>query len=328
MSDFIGRQLEVGVSVEAVRGTAETVATEWLKKISMTVVPRTTKVNDESTRNVLADSLGTRITQKWVEGDLNGNLHADSLGYFLYNIYGQEAVETVEAGVYEHTFSEVTSVTKPSLTLFGKEAGVQQSVFSNCMVGSFELSASPDQYVSFSSSFVGVESASNADTPSYATTYDFVGRDLTLKVAETEAGLAEATALPIKDLTLTWDMALINDFVLGQYTPQDVFNSQVGIEGSFTVNFTDTNWLTLFTTDAYRYFLIEITGSQTIGDASNPKITVLLNRVAVTDRTREDSAGDLVTETITFKAFYNQTDAQQSEVEVVNVTPNYDLSIS
>jgi hypothetical protein len=328
MADFIGRQLEVGVGVEATRGTAETTASQWLKKISMTVVPRATKTNDESTRNVLADSLGTRLTQLWVEGDLNGNIHADPIGFFFYNIYGVESVSTVEAGVYSHEFSEVTSVTKPSLTLFGKEAGVNQAVFSNCMVGSFEISAAPDQYVSFNSSFTGIESASNADTPSYNTEYDFVGRDVTLKVATTEAGLVGATALPLKDVTISWDLGLIPDFVLGQYTPQDVFNSQTAIEGSFTINYTASTWETLFRTDAYRYFLIEITGTQTIGLVSNPKISILLNKVAITDRTREDSAGDLVTESVTFKAYYNDTDSQQSETTVVNVTPNYDLSLS
>jgi hypothetical protein len=328
MADFIGRQIEAGVAVEAVRGTAQSVATEWFKKISMTIYPRATKTNDESTRNVLADSLGTRLTQKWIEGDLNGNLHADAVGFFLYNIYGSEAVSTLETGVYEHVFSEVTDVTKPSLTLFGKEDGVNQARFSNCMVGTFELTAAPDQYVAFSSSFTGVETSSNADTPSYATTYDFVGRDVSLKVATTEAGLPGATAIKLKDVTLTWDLGLIPDFVLGQYTPQDVFNTQTAIEGSFTVNMTNTDWLTLFTTDAYRYMQITIEGTQTIGTTNNPTLVILLNAVAITDRTREDSAGDLVTESVTFKAFYNETDGQQSQVTLTNVTPNYDLSLS
>lgn len=326
--DFIGRQIEVGVAVETVRGTAESTATDWLKKISMTVIPRATKTNDESTCNVLADSLGTRLTQLWIEGDVNGNVHADPIGFFFYNLYGSEAVSTVEAGVIEHTFTEDTTVTKPSLTLFGKEDTVDQTTFSNCMVGSFELTAAPDQYVAFNSSFVGVESASNADTPAYATeAYDFVGKDVVVKVADTEAGLTGATALPLKDVNISWETGLINDFVLGQYTPQDVFNSQTAIEGSFTVNYTNSDFLDLFVTDAYKYLEITITGTQTIGAASNPTITILLNRVAVTERTREDSAGDLVTENVTFKAFYNKTDGQQSQVELINVTDKYDPSL-
>lgn len=326
--EFIGRQIEVGVAVEATRGTAESAATDWLKKISMTVTPRATKTNDESTCNVLADSLGTRLTQLWIEGDVNGNVHANSIGYFFYNLYGTEAVSTVEAGVIEHTFTEDVTVTKPSLTLFGKEDTVDQSTFSNCMLGSLELTAAPDQYVAFSSSFMGVAAASNADAPSYATAVsDFVGKDVVVKVAATEAGLTGAAALPLKDVSISWDTGLVNDFVLGQYTPQDVFNTQTAIEGSFTVNFTDTSFLDLFTTDAYRYMEITITGTQTIGSASNPTITILLNQVAITERTREDSAGDLVTESVSFKAFYNKTDAQQSQVELINVTDKYDPSL-
>lgn len=328
MTDFIGRQLEAGVAVEATRGTAEATASEWFKKISMTVVPRATKTNDESTRNVLADSLGTRLTQLWVEGDLTGNVHADSIGYFFYNIYGAEAVSTVEAGVYEHEFSEVTTVTKPSLTLFAKEGNNNQDRFSNCMVGSLELTAAPDQYVAFNSSFTGVAATSNADTPSYGTTYDFVGRDVSMKVATTEGGLVVATPITLKELSISWDLGLVPDFVLGQHTPQDVFNTQTAIEGSFTVNMINTDWLDLFTTDAYRYMEITIEGSQTIGVSSNPTIVLLLNRVAITDRTREDSAGDLVTETVTFKAYYNQADGQQSSLTLINTTPNYDLSLS
>ncbi len=326
--DFIGRQIEVGVAVETVRGTAETVATDWLKKISMTVIPRATKTNDESTCNVLADSLGTRLTQLWIEGDVNGNVHADPIGFFFYNLYGSEAIATVEAGVIDHTFTEDTTVTKPSLTLFGKEDTVEQSSFSNCMVGSFEMTAAPDQYVAFSSSFMGVAAASNADTPAYADdAYDFVGRDVVVKVADTEAGLVAASALPLKDVTVSWDTGLISDFVLGQYVPQDVFNSQTAIEGSFTINYISNTFLDLFTTDAYQYLEITITGDQLIGAASAPTITLLLNKVAITDRTREDSAGDLVTESITFKAFYNKDDAQQSSLVLRNVTDKYDPSL-
>jgi len=322
--EILGRQLECGVSVESVRGVAESAASVWLKKISTTVVERANKVVDESVRNVMADSLGNRIVQKWIEGDIEGNLHANAIGYLLYSLYGAVSPATVESGVYRHTFSDANTILYPSLSLFAKDGAISNLVFSNVMLNSLEISAAVDDYLKVTGSFMGKESGVSTDTPSYETDYDFIGKDITVKFADTEAGLAGATAVQAKDLTVTWSKDLINNFVLGAEKPSDILASKMAIEGSITVDYEDTTYKALYLADSYKYMQITVTGSQTIGAVSHPILQITLHRVAITDWNREDSAADLSTQPITFKAFYNQTDSKQSEVKLTNTVADYE----
>lgn len=326
--EIIGKQIELGIGVESVRGTAKTVAEKWLKKISATIVEKVEKKIDESTFNVLEDSQGTRIVRKWIEGELEGNVHADALGYLLYNLYGSVSSTLVATGVYSHAFSLGNTIQHPSLTLFAKDGANSQETFSNAMLSTLELSIVADDYLKFKAGFMASVLAANSDTPSYNTEYDFVGKDVVVKVATTEAGLTGAAAVKVKELTLTFDKGLVSDQVVGSYNPSDIFNTKMSIEGEMKLNYADDTFKDLFNTDVYRYMSITITGSQTIGTASNPKITLILNKVAVTDWTREDTRDELVPQTIQFKAFYNATDSEQSTATLVNVTSEYDEPIS
>lgn len=329
MAELIGKQIELGVAVENARGVAETTASKWVKKITANIVEKATKTVDESTRNVLADSLGARVTQKWVEGDIEGNLHADVIGYFFYGLFGSEAVSEVQAStVYDHTFTMDNTITHPSLSIFGKDGSAYQNVFSNCMIGSLELTASPDSFVKFTASIIGKEATANTDTASYDTEYDFIGRDVVIKIADTLNGLAQATAIPVKEFNVTFDKGLVADYVLGSYNPDDIYNTQMNIEGEVTLNLSDATYKTLMLGDTYKYMSVAITGTQTIGSASNPTITFTFYRVSVLEWSRDDNASELVPQTIKFKAFYNETDSSQAQVVLRNLTDKYDPTIS
>lgn len=328
MSEIIGRQIEVGVGVEETRGTAQSTAEKWIKKINATIVERSEKAIDESTRNVLADSLGARVTKKWVEGDLEGNVHADAIGYLLYNIYGAVSSAVVSGSVYDHTFSLANSIQHASLSIFAKDGSVDQNVFSNCMINTLELSASVDEYVKFTASFMGKTATTNTDTPSYDTEYDFIGRDISIKFADTEVGLGTATAIKAKDITITFDQGLISDFVFGSYNPDDVYNAKMSIEGEFTLNYDDQTFKDLYLADTYKYMQITIQGEADLGGSTYPTITLVLNRTQIMDWNREGGADELVTQPISFKAFYNETDSEQSSLVLRNLTTEYDTPIS
>lgn len=324
MPEIIGRQIELGLAVEAVRGTPQAVAETWIKKISAGIVERSEKKADESTRNVLEDSLNARIVKTWIEGDIEGNIHADAVGYFLYNLYGAVVSTLGNPGVYSHVFNIGQSIEHPSLTVFAKDGGVQQFAYSNAMLSSFELTASVDDYVKFTASVMGKDAVVNADTPSYATEYDFIGCDIVVKFADTEAGLVAATPIKPKDLTLTWDTGLITDHVLGSCPPDDIYNAKMQLEGEFNLNFDDTTFKDLYLGNTNKYMEVTITNPADIGSGDNPTITVLLNQVQIMDWNREDSTDDLVVQPVSFKAFYNEADGKQSQLTLQNNTVEYD----
>ncbi len=323
MSEIIGRQLEIGVSVEQSRGVPQGAAEKWVKNMTASVIEKAENVIDESSHGSIADSDGKRVVKKWAEGDIEGNVHADAIGYFLYNIYGSVSSSFVASGVYNHAFSDNNSIQHPSLALFAKDGSVQQRVFGNAMINTLEISATSDEIVSFTASFIADVGSVNADTPGYDCEYDFIGRDVTIKLADTEAGLVGATATKIKELTITFDQGVVADHVLGQYNPEDIFNTKKSIEVAINKNYVDTTFEDLYSSSNAKYMLITIEGEANIGTNNKPTITLLLNKAQVTEWERSGAADEIVVEDITIKAFYNCTDGQQSEMTLKNKTPEY-----
>jgi hypothetical protein len=322
--EIIGREIEFGIATEATRGTAETVADKWARKVTASVVERATHAVDDTTRGRLEDGEGRRKVQSHIEGDVEGILHADVLGWLLSNIYGVVVSTQVTGAIYSHAFSLGQNIQHQSLTLFAKDGAVQQSTFSNAMINTLEISAAVDDYVRFNASFIASVAASNSDTPSYDTEYDFIARDITVKIADAEAGLSAASAVKIKDLTLSWDQGLIRDHVVGSYTPDDIYNARLLIEGNFTLNFADETFKDLYLGNGAKYMSITIEGVADLGSGNKPTITVVLNKVQFMDWNRSGGANDLVTEPINFRAFYNATDSEQSTVTLKNLTSAYD----
>jgi len=321
--EIVGREIEFGVATEATRGSAETTADKWMRKVTANVVERATHALDDSTRGRLEDGEGRRKVQSYIEGDVEGILHADVIGWLLANIYGVVVTSTVTGSVKSHLFTLRQNIQHASLTLFAKDGSVQQSTFSNAMINTLEISAAIDEYVRFNASFLASVGASNSATPSYDTEYDFVARDITVKIADTEAGLAGATATKVKDLSVKWDQGLIRDHVVGAYTPDDIYSARLMIDGNFTLNFADETFKDLYLGNSAKYMSITIAGEADLGSGNNPTVTIVLNKVQFMDWNRAGGANELVTEPITFRAFYNPTDSEQSTVTVKNLTASY-----
>lgn len=323
MAEILGRQIEIGLALETTKGTAKTTAQRWLKHVTAGVVSRVEKVTDDSVRGVLEDSEGARVAKKWFDGDVEGILHIDAIGYLLANIYGTVSSGSAVTGTYLHDITLAQSINHISLTLFRKDGSATQKIYGGGIINTLELTASPDDYIRFTANVICANEASNASSPSYSTESDFIGRDVTIKIASSEAGLSAAPALNCKEVTISWDTGAISDFTLGSFSPVN-YNAKMGIEVDITKNFFDTVFEDLFKTETYRYVEIKIIGEASIGSGSvKPTLVLLLNRAQVIEWDREAGADDLSTETIKLKAFYNAADAQQSSIKLTNVTSAY-----
>jgi len=327
--EILGRQIELGVALETTRGTAETTAERWIKNVTASVQERAEHAIDDNSHGSLADSDNRRVTKKWVEGSLEGILQVDVVGYFLYNIFGSISSTNVVTGVYSHEITlDSTTIEHPSLTFFAKDGGVQNLNISNGMISSLEINASMDDYVRFTTNIMASEAEDGSDTPAYSEEQDFVGKDITIKVADTEGGLSGAEAISVKELGLTLDTGAIVDYVLGQYNPEDIYDAKLSIEGNIVKNFKDETYKDLFLGDDAKYMEISIVGSQDIGTTENPSITILLNKVKITGWERSGGNDELVSESLDFKAFYNETDEEMGKITIVNNTAEYDTPIS
>jgi len=326
MSKIIGRNISVGFSVEKVRGTAQATTEKWMKKTTAYILEKAESVIEDSTCGVLEDSFNRRVIKKWVEGSIEGTVQADAIGYILYALFG--TVNTTGSSVYTHVFSVAQNIIHPSLTLFVKNGTIEQKNFAGGMVGTLNITASMDDYVRFNASFIAMSGSADTEAVSCDTEYDFVGKDVTIKVADTEAGLAGATALKVKSVDITFDQGLIPNYVLGAYTPEDINNGKFSVEVALTKDYIDTVFETLYQNDSAKYMSITIEGSQDIGTGSHPTITLLLNKAMVTDWSISGGSDELVQEAITLKAFYNKTDTESCTLTLKNNTAEYSTPVS
>jgi hypothetical protein len=318
MVEFIGRQIEVGIGKETTRGTALANPSRWLRNTKADFMARAEIVNDDTTQGSLSDSVGSRVTKKWFDGDLSGIVHADTLGFYLINIYGTVSRTTLSGSVGRSTFTLAENITHPTLSVFVKD-GAHQKVHNSGVVNTLEITASTDDYVRYTANIIAKDEASNASSPSYSTEYDFIGKDITIKTASSEAGLAGASAIKIKNVSIKYDTGAISDFNFGSQNP-DIYNAKMSIEGTFEKNMVDTTYKDLFQANTAVYMQIMIEGEAVLAGSNKPSYKLVMNKVQVTDWNRQGDADGLVTETVTFKAFLNQADAKQSTAELVNVT--------
>lgn len=324
MSEIIGREIEFGVATEATRGTPETVADKWMRKVNANVVERATHAVDESTRAKFEDGEARRVVQTYVEGEVTGPAHADVIGWLLSNLYGLVVSSNVAGSVYSHVFNLKQNSQHQSLTLFAKDGAVQQLVYDNAMISKLDINVALEDYVRFTATFTAAAGTNNADTPSYDTEYDWIARDVTVKLAETEAGLAGATETKAKALNISFDQGTIRNHVVGAYTPDDIKNTRMMIEGTMTLDFADETFKDYYLGNTDLYMSITIQGEADLGSGNYPTLTVLLYKVQFMDWNRAGDAADLVTQDVAFRAFYNATDGKQSQVTLQNLTSAYD----
>jgi hypothetical protein len=326
MAQIIGRQIELGLAKETTRGTAKTTADRWIKNVTANVVPKAQKVVDNATRGRFEDADQQRLVRQWYEGDVDGIAHADALGWLFLNMYGtvsSVAKSAPNTAVYDHTFSVNQTPQHNSLTLFVKDGGVVQETISNCMIDKLSISATMEEYVRFKATFMGAVGASNSASPSYGTEYDFVGRDITVKMASTSGGLAGATAIPVKSIDINWSQGIKQSYVFGAYTPTDLYNTMLAIDGKMKLDFSDTTYRALWQADTAQYLQIVIQGAATIGTSSNPAISLTLNKAQLSDWNRSGANNDIVEQDISFKGFYNATDSKQSTLILTNLQTSY-----
>ena len=333
MTEFIGREVDFALAVEAQRGVAESAAQRTVRKVTCNLIPRAERVIDDTTFGRLEDAERVRTVRRWSEGDVTGIVHADVIGYDFLNLYGQCSSAPISDGVHGHEFTLAQNIQHPTLTGFVKDGSVRQVKIPGMVISSLELTATTDNYLRYTKNFIGKEGVpDSAELPPLEREYDFVSRDIAVRMApEMDSdGQLDAAPLKLKDLTLTWNPNAAADFVFGSYSPDNIHNKQFSIEGQFTRNFTDETFKDLYESDGFRYMSIDIEGEADITDGGStplrPKIGVLLHKIQITDWNRSSNGDELSTETVNFKAFLNTEDGEQSLVTLQNLTESYEVA--
>ena len=328
-NEIIGRDIEVGLAVGEDAPSAE----HSIQKTTANIMKQVEHAEDDTTRGSIIASKGRRVVQTWLEGNINGIVHIDAVGYFLANLWGTVSSGLVSNGTYTHTISLDDDHYHTPLTLWLKE-GSDVYKGEGVQVNSLELTASVDDYLRYSAELIGTDLSDSTFTPSYIEEKDFIGKDITIKVADTKAGLSGSTAVQAKSVTINQNRNLERNHVFNnEYSPSTIYGPRFETEITMTLNRipgADT-YKDLFEGDGDKYVRITIEGSQDISDNSsdvNPKLQYTFYKTQVTGRSKTDDADALIEEEITIGCYMQDDgatdDGELGEITLLNNTEDYD----
>lgn len=329
MSYLLGESVNIGIGLESTRGTAVSPQAWIAGRTPSGIRPVVDKVLVAETKSSRISSQGSEIIQRRVEGNLEFNLKNETIGWILKALLGtvNSAVKGGESAVYSHEFSiALNNPQNPSLTLALSQPNFQDYKYNLVIPSSLEIATPIDDLATATVEFVGADEATATDySPAFsADDYYFRNHDVTIKIASDVAGLAMASEMKTKEFSLSVVNNARTNQNLGELTPSDVLALMFEITGSMTLDYTNETYHDLYMAGTYRAMEITLTRSDiTIGNASNPSITITLPKVSFEDLSQDRPIDDIVTTSIDFTAHYDNDEASAITVDIVNELSDY-----
>lgn len=324
MSYVIGRNFNIGLAHETVRGTAVYSAyCIWFPKMNLTWDDQIDYAVNNASYGINEDAEGQDITGKKAEGTLEGRIQDLGIGVLLCAALGTETLSTAATSVYDHNFTMLQSSQHPSITILTSGANENSGnghSFARGMLQQLDLSFEINKYAMFKAQFQSDTAAVATNTKSYPVENYFRPQDGSVKIATAISTLGAANAISLRKFSLTLKKNLEEDRVIGSVTATDRLNTEFSAEGSLEIVYTDRSYIdTIMLGDLQKAVRIQFTNtSTTIGTASNPTLTLDLAKVKLQDVARKIDNKSVTTQTIKFKAFYSIADLMMMTCTIRN----------
>jgi hypothetical protein len=319
----LGRTRAVGLGKETTPGTT-VAATHWLPQMDLTIEDRVDRIYDTSGLGTRYGAFAGDTDMERAEGNLNGLIYDRSFGHIALAAMGSvsSANHGTATGARVHTFSVGASL--PTYTLALKD-GNEDVRAGYGMLNSLEISVEQGQYAGFTSSWLARKSASASNTVSYLTENRFRPQDVVVKIASTVGGLAGATALRVKSLTLSINNNLITEPSLGTTSP-DYYPGVVETSISLGRVYLDTTLKALVFGTTQQAMSITFTRSDVsigTGTPTNPSISFVFEPGFFSEWGREGGLDDLKQESVSFQPIYSTSASKQFSLVITNMENSY-----
>jgi hypothetical protein len=326
MSKYIGRLIKVGIAKETVRGTAVD-PSYYLPIMKAEHGDKAEHAMNEAGFGTISDAVGSEVVKVNGEGGFSAYIGDKHFGLILYAMLGTKGV----AGygglgndlVYTHTFTLLENALHPSLTLAVVE-DIKSQRFALGMLDALEMKFERGKILEYTAGFRSKKGVDQVLTPALPAENIFRPQDFHLYFASAYSGLGAASETPVKMASLKVEKSVEDDDVLGSDTPQDINNKELKITGSITLLYdadTFRQYNLVGTTKAMRMQLAN-TGV-VIGSALNPTMNIDFAKVVFNDYSRDTTLGNLVQQTIGFKAVYSTSDSKVGQATLTNLVASY-----
>ena len=325
MAKFIGRQAAVGIGKENSRGTA-VAPTFWVPKNPLSDVDDKVKtVKNETAIARMESSDGYAVIGKHGELGWSTKLFDSSTGLLFLSLMGSVssvAKSAPNAAVYDHTFSILQNTQKPSLTVAYKDPNVDRAL-PNAIVSEITIKGEVNNYIMIDVKTMSRQSASATNTISFTDEKHFVPQNFTFKIASTQAGLTAASAVPIRNFSITLKNNAMLEEVLGNVSVNDVLSQSFDVNGSITLVHNATTYSDLQNNGTVQAMRLDLLSTETIGTSSNPQLRIDLHKASLTEYTKNMSQNELVEESFNFDGHYSIADSKMITVILTNLITSY-----
>lgn len=322
MAKFTGSRIDLGIGKETVRGTAVAPG-YWLRTSEVALDEKIVQAVDESSRNLIEDSIDAQLVEKFAEGTFAMPVRDKSFGLLMLSLLGSVVDSTVETGVYDHVFSVQQSNQHQSLTLHLKDQNADKD-YALAMLTEMEFAVELQKHAIAKFGFRSKSGATQARSASYVSENIFLPTMGDIRFAANLAGLTGATPIKVRKVVLKVLKNAEDDRALGSADPQDILNRVFVAEGEIEIVYDDQSYVTNLLANTTQALRIDFTNaSVTIGATSNPRIRFELAKALLQDVSRKFVKGDVVVQTLKFKGFYSESDSSMLTSTVRNTVASY-----
>lgn len=318
MTKFVGRRGQLGLAIEATRGTAVN-PSFWVPWATMSFRDMIEQAREEQGQGVIADSDSAYVVQKFGEGEVEAQIYDKALGVVLTGVLGA-APSTAGSDPYTHTYTLSNSNLQKSLSLYWKDPD-RSDLYRLGMVDSFQIAVEPNGLVNYT---LGFKSKTAQEWTSQTANYTSLGnkflhQHVQVRLAATVGALSAATPISLKNLELNINKNVDYDSVIGTVEPEDIFNQQLSVEGSLELNLEDDTYRDYMLNGTYRAMEIKLLRS------SSSTLTFRFPRVDFSEWEPDLTLNEIAKQSINFKCNYDQSNALDiiSTCELINSQASY-----
>lgn len=322
MSKFTGSRIDLGVGKETVRGTAVAPG-YWLRPSEVSIDERVAHAVDESSRNLIENSIDAQVVEKYAEGNFTLPVRDKSIGLLMLSLFGSVTDTTVETGVYDHAFAVQQSNQHQSLSVHLKEPNAGKD-YALAMLTDLEFAVELDKHAMAKFGFRSKTGATQSRTATYVAENIFLPTMGDIRLASSISGLNAATPIKVRKVTVKIAKNVDDDRALGSVDPIDILNRQFHAEGEIELVYDDQSQVTNLLGNTAQALRIDFTNATvTIGATSNPRIRFEFAKTILEEVGRTFNKGDIVTQTLKFKAYYSESDSSMVTNTVRNTVASY-----
>jgi hypothetical protein len=309
-----GRQVNIGLGIEATAGTAvaETIFLPW-SAFSMQAVSEKAMFNSaRGIRNMASNSM---IRRKYAQGSLGAILNVENAPYLFGMALGSvaTALASGETAVWEHTITvQNANASMKTATLTVEQGAVETTQYTNVVVDSLNVEVS-DGYATITAELIGQFPGTDTITESYTTETEMAYHNYTAKFGTTVANAISGSATPLKSFSLNIanNVQLDEAFLSGANTVTSggLIAGPMQITGSYSLHFEDTTELAKYKANTKNAMVVSFTGAS-IGVAETEEVSIRLGRLVLTSPPVEYNIDGLLVLNQEFEVEYEATDKE------------------